>query len=156
MPAFLKHRLINPLRTLGALLVLPFFLAFASASTLDLHPEQPAPKPEESPKKPIPPPSTPLGIYKKTVADEIGKSWYSRVQRRMDYFGIGDARVSFLIDKKGQIEKLRLCSNTSNSIFASLCMTCVSETKLSPPPSGLFQTLKDEKLEITFNFQLRP
>jgi len=156
MPAFLKHRLINPLRMLGALLVLPFFLAFASASTLDLHPEQPATKPGEPPKKSVPPPSTPLGKYKKTVADEIGKSWYSRVKQRPDYYGIGNTRVSFFIDKKGQIEKLRLCSNTSNSLFASLCMACVSETKISPPPSGLFQTLKDEKLEITFNFQMRP
>jgi hypothetical protein len=101
-------------------------------------------------------PATPLGRYKKSIADAVGSRWYSYIQKRSSLITAGEARMKFYVNQQGRIEDAHLISNTSNIVFATLCMRSVNEAKIPPPPPRLFEGLNQSRLEIVYNFNLYP
>ena len=91
---------------------------------------------------------TPLGRYQKIVADSIGSRWYTYVEQKRDLLNIGTLRLSFVIDRSGQVKNLKVTQNSSNEAFASVCVQSVLEAHLPPIPEELVQSLPPEGLEV--------
>src|SRR5204862_7588625 len=91
---------------------------------------------------------TPLGRYKKIVADSIGSRWYTYVEQNRDLINIGTLRLSFVVDPSGRVKDLKVTENSSNEAFASVCVQSVLEAHLPPIPEEVAQSLPSEGLEV--------
>ena len=99
---------------------------------------------------------TPLGRYKKAIADAIGSRWYYYINQRMDLITVGDVHIKFFVNEKGRVEDLRILSNTANDTFASYCMQSVTEAQIPMPPPDVLDRLNEGRLEIEYHFTLYP
>jgi len=99
---------------------------------------------------------TPLGRYKKAIADAIGSRWYYYINQRMDLITVGDVHIKFFVNEKGHVEDVRILSNTANDTFASYCVQSVTEAQIPLPPPDVLDRLNDGRLEIEYNFTLYP
>lgn len=99
---------------------------------------------------------TPLGRYRKAIADAIGSRWYYYINQRMDLITVGDVHIKFLITETGQVQSVRILSNTANNTFGEFCMRSVTEAKIPPLPPDVASKLEDGKLEIEYHFTVYP
>jgi hypothetical protein len=97
---------------------------------------------------------TPLGRYEKFIFEAIGSRWYGSVEKQVDLFGIGTARIVFSVDRTGHIRNLRVIENTSNELFVNFCIQSVQEAQLPAMPDDLAATLPDEGLEVELPFTI--
>lgn len=95
---------------------------------------------------------TPLGRYQKAAKAAIGSRWYYYVGNRLDLYPPGIAKVSFEIDGKGRIHKLRVEVNTSNSSYANVCERSVREAEIPPIPPDVLNVLPNGRLDMSFSF----
>jgi outer membrane biosynthesis protein TonB len=95
---------------------------------------------------------TPLGQYKKKLLASIGSRWYYYMENRGENSGIGNASVTFFVDRSGRVRNLKVIENTSNATFESICLRSISEVQLPPIPEDVAASLPPEGLaqEITF------
>lgn len=95
---------------------------------------------------------TPLGRYQKMMYDAVGARWYRHTAEKHDLISIGTTRLTFSIDRSGQITNLKVLENTANETFAIVCLQSVQELKLPPIPEDVAATLPPEGLqqELTF------
>lgn len=100
--------------------------------------------------------STPLGRYRKAVADAIGSRWYYYVNQRIDLITVGAVHIKFFIDREGKVQNLRILSNSSNETFANYCVQSVTEAKVPGIPPDLVSKLEDGRLEIQYTFTIYP
>lgn len=99
---------------------------------------------------------TPLGRYRKTIADAVGSRWYFYVNRRMDMITVGDVYLKFSVNKHGRPEEIQILSNTANDTFAGYCMQAVSEARIPPIPPELLPMLENGRMEIDYHFTIYP
>ncbi len=99
---------------------------------------------------------TPLGRYQKGVRAAIGSRWNHYVISPAGnvIFPPGSVRVSFSIDRRGKISKIKSTGNTSSASYAFTCEKAVRDSDLPPPPKNLFDPLPDGKLDITYTFTI--
>jgi outer membrane biosynthesis protein TonB len=97
---------------------------------------------------------TPLGRYEKFVFDAIGSRWYASVQKQLDLFSIGTTRIVFQVDRSGRIKNLKVIENTSNELFANICIQAVQEAKVPAMSDDLAATLPPEGLEVDVPFTI--
>jgi outer membrane biosynthesis protein TonB len=90
---------------------------------------------------------TPLGRYQKIVTDSIGSRWYAFTRSKADMITIGTLTAHFTVDRNGKIKNLRILRNTSNEIFANICLQSILEANLPPIPEDVADTLPPEGLE---------
>jgi len=95
---------------------------------------------------------TPLGRYRKIVADAVGSHWYMYVEEQRDLISIGTATVRYTVVKSGEIKNLRILQNTSNEAFANVCLRSFLESKLPPIPDDVADSLPPEGLTEEFSF----
>ncbi len=100
--------------------------------------------------------ATPLGRYRKSVADAIGSRWYFYVNNRMDLVTIGDVYVKFSVDAEGRVHDAKIVSNTANDTFGGYCVRAVTEAKIPPLPPEVAPALVNGRLEITYHFNIYP
>ena len=102
--------------------------------------------------------STPLARYKKQVNDAIGSRWYLYVRdpRRMTLISTGSARVTFFISLQGEVQGIKLETNSANESFADLCIDAVRDAreqiKELKLPTDAIAPLKDGRLECSLTF----
>ncbi len=96
--------------------------------------------------------ATPLGRYQKMVYDAIGSKWYAYIAQRGDLITVGTARVSFTIARNGRTTNLKVIENSSNEVFANICLQSILEAKLPPLPNDVVKRLPAKGLgqEISF------
>ena len=99
---------------------------------------------------------TPLGRYQKFVADAVGSRWQMYIANRMDLITIGEARIKFIVNTNGRVERIQILSNTSNSMFGEYCIQSVMKAELKPIPPEIADLLDNGKLEIEFSFTIYP
>jgi outer membrane biosynthesis protein TonB len=99
---------------------------------------------------------TPLGIYLKQVKAQIGSRWYYYLEKRRDLYATGSVRLSFAINKDGEVLDVRVLDNTSNDTFALMCQQCVIEAEISPPPEEAEAIMPNGRLEQDLNFNYVP
>jgi len=99
---------------------------------------------------------TPLGRYMKLLLDSIGSRWYAFVDRQIDLISIGTTRVVFVVDRSGQVKKLKVVENSSNETLANVCIQSIQEAHLPPIPDDLAATLPPEGLDMDIPFTIFP
>lgn len=99
---------------------------------------------------------TPLGRYRKTLADAIGSRWYYYVNQRMDLIAVGDVHIKFFVNDKGRIEDVKILSNTANDTFGTYCLQSITEAQIPPPPPDVASKLHDGRLEVEYHFNIYP
>ena len=99
---------------------------------------------------------TPLGRYQKGVGVAVGSRWNHYIINPAGNlnFPPGSVRVSFSIDRRGKITKIKSHGNTSSASYAFTCEKAVRDSALPPPPKNLFDPLPDGKLDITYTFTI--
>jgi outer membrane biosynthesis protein TonB len=97
---------------------------------------------------------TPLGRYQKILFEAIGSRWYAAVERQLDMFGIGTARISFRVDREGHIKNLKVIENSSNELFVNFCVQSVQEAQLPPMADDLAANLPPDGLEVELPFTI--
>ncbi|MFZ4115172.1 MAG: hypothetical protein ACOYK6_00440 [Chthoniobacterales bacterium] len=100
--------------------------------------------------------ATPIGLYKKTLADAISSHWYYCIDQRMELLSFGTATLFFYVNQQGKIEEPRIISNTSNQTFADCCLQSIIETKLPVIPPEIAKKLEKGRLEIEYRFTIYP
>lgn len=100
--------------------------------------------------------ATPIGRYKKTLADAISSHWYYCIDQRMELLSFGTATLFFYVNQKGNIEELHVLSNTSNQTFADCCLQSITDAKLPIIPPEIAKTLEKGRLEIEYRFTIYP
>ncbi len=98
--------------------------------------------------------ATPLGQFRKKIADAIGARWHHYTRSRMDLIRIGTARVKFQIMEDGSVENVRLIHNTSNEVGGTCSVQAIMEAELPPIPPDIASTLEGRRLEIEYTFTI--
>lgn len=98
--------------------------------------------------------ATPMGRYKKMLADAIGSRWYYYVNEQMGLINVGTLEVSFVVKADGKVEKVRVVSNTSNESFASCSVRAIMEAEIPPIPKELAPMLEGNRIEIDYTFTI--
>jgi outer membrane biosynthesis protein TonB len=100
---------------------------------------------------------TPLGRYVKTIQDAIGSRWYAYTPEKLDLISLGTAQVVFSIDRSGRVKNLKVISNSSNEVFANVCLQSILEIdRQFPIPEDVAATLPPEGLEQQITFTMFP
>jgi outer membrane biosynthesis protein TonB len=95
---------------------------------------------------------TPLGRYQKILFDSVGSRWYAYVEEKADLVKLGTTRVSFAVDRTGQVKNLKVINNDSNEAFANVCLQSILDAKLPPIPEDVAKALPPEGLESEISF----
>ncbi len=98
--------------------------------------------------------ATPIGRYKKRLADAIGSRWYYYVNERMGMLGLGTVNLSFKVNSSGQVTGLRVLSSNSNESLTDCSLRSIMDAKLPPIPPEVARTLQDGSLEIDYSFTI--
>jgi len=99
---------------------------------------------------------TPLGRYKKRIADAIGSRWYHYVNERMDLITTGSVRINFFINSNGHVEDVKIISNDGNQTLGNFSIQAITAAKIPPPPAELAPSLDDGRFEVTYTFTIYP
>ncbi|MEA3186975.1 MAG: hypothetical protein QOD99_805 [Chthoniobacter sp.] len=100
--------------------------------------------------------ATPLGRYKKSIADAIGSRWYFYINNRMDLITVGDVHIKFYVNEAGHPEDVKILSNTANDTFGNYCIQSVTEAKIPALPPDVASALVNGRLEIDYHFTIYP
>jgi biopolymer transport protein ExbD len=97
---------------------------------------------------------TPLGRYQKLLYNAIGLSWYAYMAQSGDLVSIGAVRITFWVDRNGQVKpgSLKVRENTSSEAFANVCLQSILKAPLPSTPEEVAATLPPEGLEQEINF----
>lgn len=98
--------------------------------------------------------ATPIGRYKKAVADAIGSRWYYYVGDRMGLLSIGTVDVSFKVSPTGKVTGLKVLRSNSNESLTDCSVRSIMDAKLPPIPPDVAATLQNGCLEIDYSFTI--
>jgi outer membrane biosynthesis protein TonB len=98
--------------------------------------------------------ATPIGKYKKAVADAIGSRWYYYVNERMGLLSIGTVSLSFKVTASGKVTGIHVISTNSNESLTDCSLRSIMDAKLPPIPPDVASTLQDGSLEIDYSFTI--
>lgn len=98
--------------------------------------------------------ATPLGRYKKMLADAIGSRWYYYVNNQMGLLAVGTVDLKFVVRADGKAEKIEVVRNSSNESFAACSVSAIVEAEIPPIPKELLPMLQGGKIEIEYSFTI--
>jgi outer membrane biosynthesis protein TonB len=87
---------------------------------------------------------SPMHPFKKRLYDQIGSTWYRDVQANSQKIALGTVTIALTASPDGKIIKLRVLSNTSNQLFAKICLRVIQQAKIPPVPVELLTRGKFE------------
>ena len=94
-----------------------------------------------------------MRAFKKDLADQIGRAWYRDMEARSQNIALGTIQIALTASPEGKITNVRVLSNTSNKLFAKICLSAIQHAKLPPVPQEL---LSDGKFEDEITFTVFP
>lgn len=98
--------------------------------------------------------ATPIGRYKRAVADAIGSRWYYYVGERMGLLSIGTVDLSFKVSPTGKVTGLKVLRSNSNESLTDCSVRSIMDAKLPPIPPDVAATLQNGCLEIDYSFTI--
>ena len=98
--------------------------------------------------------ATPIGRYKKAVADAIGSRWYYYVDERMGLLSIGTVDVNFKVSASGKVMGLRVVRSNGNESLTDCSLRSIMDAKLPPIPADVVPTIQNGCLEIDYSFTI--
>lgn len=98
--------------------------------------------------------ATPIGRYKKAVADAIGSRWYYYVNEQMGLLSVvGSVTISFKVNASGKVTDLRVVSSSNESLkYCSI--RSINDARFPPIPPEVVRTLQNGSLDIDFSFTI--
>lgn len=91
--------------------------------------------------------------FQKRLYDQIGDAWYRSMQQNSKNIPLGTAHVTFIVLPNRTIVSLRVLSNTSNQVFAKICLSAIQQVKVPPIPTDV---RKQGKIEEDIWFKMFP
>lgn len=88
------------------------------------------------------------------IYDSIGSRWLYYTRKQGDLIAIGTAHVTFSVGRDGNIQNLKMMSNSSNEAFANVCLESIQKAKAPPIPDDVFEVLPAEGLEFDISFTM--
>lgn len=98
--------------------------------------------------------ATPIGRYKKAVADAIGSRWYYYVKDREGLLSIGTVGLSFKVTSSGKVAGLHVIRSNGHASLESCSIQSIMDAKLPPIPPDIAATLQNGCLEVEYNFTI--
>lgn len=98
--------------------------------------------------------ATPLGRYKKMLSDAIGSRWYYYVNDRIGLLDIGTLEVRFVVKENGQVDGIKVVSNSSNESFVACSVQAIMEAEIPPIPKEIVPLLENGRIEIEYSFTI--
>lgn len=98
--------------------------------------------------------ATPLGRYKKALADAIGSRWYYYVNNQIGLLNIGTVEIRFVVMPDGKVRDIKVLSNSSNESFASVSVSAIVEAEIPPIPEDVAKLLANGRIEIDYSFTI--
>jgi TonB family protein len=98
--------------------------------------------------------ATPIGRYKKAVADAIGSRWYYYVDERMGLLSIGTVDVNFKVTATGKVTGLHVVRSNGNESLTDCSLRSIMDAKLPPIPPDVVPTIQNGCLEIDYSFTI--
>jgi outer membrane biosynthesis protein TonB len=98
--------------------------------------------------------ATPLGRYKKMLSDAIGSRWYYYVNDRIGLLDIGTLEVRFVVRENGQVDGIKVVSNSSNESFVACSVQAIMEAEIPPIPKEIVPLLENGRIEIEYSFTI--
>jgi outer membrane biosynthesis protein TonB len=99
------------------------------------------------------PSATPMDPFRKRLYDQIGWAWYRDMQANSQKIPVGTIRIVLTASPDGKITNLRVLSNTSNQLFAQICLRAIQQAKIPRVPAEL---LTHGKFEDEISFKVFP
>jgi hypothetical protein len=75
--------------------------------------------------------------YNKLVHERVERAWAATVDAYRNEIPVGSLHVLCDVSPQGRLLHLRVTSNTSNHLFATLCADIIRQTKFPPTPPTL-------------------
>ncbi len=94
---------------------------------------------------------TPLGQYKKLVSRAIEREWHLLKDQNATFVSFGSLKLSFEVDRWGNVGNLRLIHDDANSIVTGFSQKAVLTADIPPMPPEIIDLLGSEKLEVTYD-----
>jgi len=94
-----------------------------------------------------------MHAFKKGLYDQIERTWHRDVDASSQNFALGTVRIALTASPDGRISDLRVLANTSNPLFAEICLSAIRQTKIPPVPPEL---LIHGKFEDVITFAIFP
>ena len=98
--------------------------------------------------------ATPLGRYHKLLSDAVGSRWYYYVRGQLGTVSPGTAKISFVVKPDGSVDRVRVLSNSSNEVLASVSVQSIIEAEIPPIPEEVVRVLGGQGLEVDYVFTL--
>ena len=95
---------------------------------------------------------TPLGRYQKSVYDAIGSHWNAYMQQKGELANLGTVRTTFVIDRNGHVQNLKIISNDANEALADISLQSILDSKFDPIPEEIISSLPPDGLEQDISF----
>ena len=90
-----------------------------------------------------------MRAFKKDLADQVGRVWHRDVEASSQKIALGTIRIALTVSPDGKITNVRVLSNTSNKLFAKICLSAIQHANIPPVPQELLSDGQFED-EITF------
>lgn len=95
-----------------------------------------------------------MGQYMKNLKERIWFAWYPYLAFKypQDYRG-ANALVSVVLNKKGEVESVRILESQGSPLFAAFCVESVRKASgFGPLPEELLALIGKDELELKFRF----
>jgi len=93
---------------------------------------------------------TPYGRYQHKIENLVGSRWVLYIQEHPT--NVGKVRILFKIRPNGTVDSARVLTKDAPLDLAQVSTKAIEDSQLPPVPDDLVPTLRDGKLEVTFDF----
>ena len=100
--------------------------------------------------------ATPLGRYKKIIADQIGSLWYYKIENNLNvaFLTAGRVRIAFEVLPEGNVVNIKVLENDSNDGLAMVSQGAIADAPIPPIPEDVVQVLENGRLEVEYTFTI--
>ena len=96
-----------------------------------------------------------LGAYGKAIGNAIGNSIGSDAlpqKSRKEFLAVGEVRIQFSLDAKGQVSEIKILSNSAGPTNAECAIRAVKAAKIPPIPPERLAQVPSGRMKIVYTF----
>lgn len=98
---------------------------------------------------------TPIGRYRKEIAEAVERSWQGKMLASQDFFGYNvKIRVEFAVNRWGTVKNLTVPKRAKNAVLTNRTLAAILEAKLPEMPPAVVEQLDGGDLPYHFNFTI--
>jgi len=94
---------------------------------------------------------TPMGRYQQDIRLAIAKKWHRYRQDNADYVSWGILKLEFRVDRRGNVNGLRILENKANSVLAEFSVKAIMEAELPPMPEEVVEEVGAGDMKMSYD-----